>query len=188
MSHWSADDQDEPPINIVSLEICNAFFDWDIEYEYEYADFEATNNDHAIVLQAVQESNIGPDDDLADTLFNTDGSEYQILGESENNAPIPCVIKHKNEGNIPTLTSNAIISTPYVINNINASTAHYNINAEVGGVDSHALVHLFQSAATPLTNNAILPQINVLNFFCLILNLLFLFILILNNFSFCLNS
>eukprot|EP01083_Nonionella_stella_P274391 931376_1 len=76
MSHWSADDQDEPPINIVSLEICNAFFDWDIEYEYEYADFEATNNDHAIVLQAVQESNIGPDDDLADTLFNTDGSEY----------------------------------------------------------------------------------------------------------------
>eukprot|EP01083_Nonionella_stella_P310755 1105504_1 len=63
-------------------EICNAFFDWDIEYEY--TDFAVTNNGHAVVLQAVQESNIDPDGDLADTLFDTDGSEYQTLGESEN--------------------------------------------------------------------------------------------------------
>eukprot|EP01084_Bolivina_argentea_P059806 109259_1 len=93
MSHWSdehtmCDNADEPPINIVSLdavyddEICNAFFDWDIEYEY--TDFAVTNNGHAVVLQAVQESNIDPDGDLADTLFDTDGSEYQTLGESEN--------------------------------------------------------------------------------------------------------
>ncbi len=59
MTHWSdeytmCDNEDESPINIVSLdavyddEICNAFFDWDIEYEY--TDFKVTNNGHAIVL------------------------------------------------------------------------------------------------------------------------------------------
>ncbi len=58
-SYWSdeytmCDNDDESPINIVSLdavyddEICNAFFDCDIEYEYTH--FKVTNNGHAIVL------------------------------------------------------------------------------------------------------------------------------------------
>eukprot|EP01084_Bolivina_argentea_P020949 38911_1 len=86
-----------------------------------------------------------------------------------NNAPIPPVIKNydKNERNIPTLTPNATISkasTSYVINIINTATSNHNINAEVGGVNLLALVQLFQSASTSLTNNVMLPQINVFKY------------------------
>eukprot|EP01083_Nonionella_stella_P274394 931381_1 len=164
MSHWSADDQDEPPINIVSLEICNAFFDWDIEYEYTdcvqfTSQTNAINQHNAPTTQVVKNYDIheGNTTTLTSKAATSNATTSYVINNisaptsNYNNAPIPRVIKDKNEENIPTLTSNAAISTPYVINNINASTSHYNINAEVGGVNLLALVQLFQSASTSLT-------------------------------------
>merc|ERR1719229_1879 len=63
-------------------EICNAFFDWDIEYDI--TDFKVTNNGHSIVLQAVQESNIDAGGELDSTLLDKDGTAYEALGLSEN--------------------------------------------------------------------------------------------------------
>eukprot|EP01084_Bolivina_argentea_P059808 109262_1 len=93
MSEWSdsfpmCDNQDQSPIDINSSQvihndkICNAFFDWDIQYDI--TNFQLTNTGHSVILKPVTQSNIDGNNDLSSTLIDSDGTEYQTLTESEN--------------------------------------------------------------------------------------------------------
>eukprot|EP01083_Nonionella_stella_P274393 931380_1 len=132
MSHWSADDQDEPPINIVSLEICNAFFDWNIATKHYGKNTNNNNNIDAHKQHTVPTSyeRLNVNDYIVGN-----GCCVQFASQTnainQHNAPTSQVIKSydKNKGNTPILTSKAATpnaTTSYVMNNINAPTTTYN--------------------------------------------------------------